>query len=81
MCLGVPMRIIESDGFCALCERLGEQRRVNVMLIEDVPVGACVLVHINNAVRLLDEEEASLINEALDELASALDRHVNLAPQ
>jgi len=31
-----------------------------------------VLVHVNNAVRLLDEEEASLINEALNELASAL---------
>jgi len=72
MCLGVPMRIIESDGFTALCERLGEQRRVNVMLIEEAPVGAFVLVHVNNAVRLLDEEEASLINEALNELASAL---------
>ena len=77
MCLGVPMRIIESDGFTALCERLGERRRVNVMLIEEAPVGACVLVHVNNAVRLLDEEEASLINEALEELASALDRHAS----
>ncbi len=81
MCLGVPMRIIESDGFTALCERRGERRRVNVMLIEEAPVGAWVLVHINNAVRLLDEEEAQLINEALDELASALDHHVSLAPQ
>ncbi len=81
MCLGVPMRIIESDGFTALCERQDERRRVNVMLIEESPVGAWVLVHVNNAVRLLDEEEASLINEALDELASALDRHASLVPQ
>ncbi len=81
MCLGVPMRIVESDGFTALCERRDEQRRVNVMLIEEAPVGAWVLVHVANAVRLLDEEEASLINEALDELASALGHHVSLAPQ
>jgi len=81
MCLGVPMRIIESDGFTALCERLGERRRVNVMLIEESPAGTCVLVHVNNAVRLLDEEEASLINEALDELARALSHHTVLAPQ
>ena len=81
MCLGVPMRIIDGDGFTALCERRGDRRRVNVMLIEEAPVGAWVLVHINNAVRLLDEEEAQLINEALDELASALDHHVSLAPQ
>ncbi len=74
MCLGVPMRIIESDGFIAVCERRGERRRVNVMLIEEARVGARVLVHINNAVRLLDEEEARLIDEALDELASALGR-------
>jgi hydrogenase expression/formation protein HypC len=72
MCLGVPMRVIESDGFTALCERRGERRRVNVMLIEESPVGASVLVHVHNAVRLLDEEETRLIDEALDELASAL---------
>ncbi len=72
MCVGVPMRIIESDGFTALCERQGERRRVNVMLIEEAPAGAWVLIHVNNAVRLLDEEEASLINDALNELASAL---------
>ncbi len=74
MCLGVPMRIIESNGYTALCERHGERRRVNVMLIEEAQVGAWVLIHINNAVRLLDEEEASLIGEALEELAQALTR-------
>jgi hydrogenase expression/formation protein HypC len=72
MCIGVPMRIIESDGYTALCECRGERRRVNTMLIGDAPAGACVLVHISNAVRLLDEEEESLINGALDELAAAL---------
>ncbi len=81
MCLGIPMRVIESDGFTALCERRGERRRVNVMLMEEAPVGASVLVHVNNAVRLLDEEEASLINEALDELASAVGHHLGLARQ
>ncbi len=75
MCLGVPMRIIESDGFTALCERAGERRRVNVMLLDEAPAGAFVLVHVNNAVRLLDEEEAGLIDEALDELVSALNAH------
>ena len=58
MCLGVPMRIMESDGLMALCQGRGELRRVNVMLLEEAPAGAFVLVHVNNAVRLLDEEEA-----------------------
>jgi hydrogenase expression/formation protein HypC len=80
MCLGVPMRIVESDGFMALCERRGERRRVNVMLLEEAPAGALVLVHVANAVRLLDEDEARLIDEALDELAAALESHASAAP-
>jgi hydrogenase expression/formation protein HypC len=72
------MRIVESDGLTALCERRGERRRVNVMLLEEAPAGACVLVHVNNAVRLLDEEEAGLIGEALDELARALETRPGL---
>ncbi len=72
MCIGIPMRVIESDGFTALCEVHGEQRRVNVMLIDGAEPGAWVLTHMGNAVRLLEEEEASQINEALDALNAAL---------
>lgn len=72
MCIGIPMRVIESDGFTALCEVRGEQRRVNVMLIGGAEPGAWVLTHMGNAVRLLEEEEASQINEALDALNAAL---------
>jgi hydrogenase expression/formation protein HypC len=72
MCIGIPMRVIESDGFTALCEVHGEQRRVNVMLIDGAEPGAWVLTHMGNAVRLLEEEEASQINEALEALNAAL---------
>ena len=72
MCIGIPMRVIESDGFTALCEVRGEQRRVNVMLIEGAEPGTWVLTHAGNAVRLLEEEEASRINEALEALNAAL---------
>lgn len=71
MCIGIPMRVIESDGFTALCEGRGVQRRVNVMLVEEADPGAWVLIHLGNAVRLL-EEEASQINEALDAVTAAL---------
>ena len=43
-------------------------------------MGASVLVHVHNAVRLLDEEETRLIDEALDELASALGEQASPAP-
>jgi len=72
MCLGLPMTIVETDGITALCEHGNEQRRVSVMLLSDASVGAKVLVHINSAVRLLDDEEARLISAALDGLEASL---------
>ncbi|MBP0115914.1 MULTISPECIES: HypC/HybG/HupF family hydrogenase formation chaperone [Bradyrhizobium] len=72
MCLGLPMTIIETDGITALCEYGDEQRRVSVVLLSDASAGAKVLVHIDSAVRLLDENEARLISEALEGLEASL---------
>lgn len=72
MCLGVPMTVIEGDDVSALCARGDERRRVSVLLVGAQPVGAKVLVHIDSAVRVLDAEEAALIDRALDGLEAAL---------
>jgi len=72
MCLGLPMTIVETDGISALCEYRNEQRRVSVMLLSEPPVGAKVLVYIDTAIRLLDDEEARLIADALEGLGAAL---------
>jgi hydrogenase expression/formation protein HypC len=71
MCLGVPMTIVETNDMTALCERRGEQRLVSVLLLERPPVGAKVLVFIDNAVRLLDAVEAEQIDNAIEGLAAA----------
>ncbi|WP_146991773.1 HypC/HybG/HupF family hydrogenase formation chaperone [Bradyrhizobium macuxiense] len=75
MCLGLPMTIIETDGIRALCEYGTEKRFVSVMLLSKPPVGAKVLVHIDTAVRVLEDDEARLIAEALDGLDAALNGH------
>lgn len=72
MCLGLPMTIVETDGVSALGSYAGEQRRVSVMLLDKPPVGAKVLVYLDDAVRLLDDEEARLIAEALRGLQAAM---------
>lgn len=73
MCLGIPMRIVEGDDVSALCERRGEQRRVSMLLLGEQAVGSLVLVHIDTAVRLLDEAEAKQIDDALDGVEAALE--------
>lgn len=72
MCVGLPMSIVEGDEMSALCQRGDERRRVSMLLIGPQPVGTQVLVHIDTAVRVLDAEEAILIDRALDGLAAAM---------
>ncbi|WP_027554431.1 HypC/HybG/HupF family hydrogenase formation chaperone [Bradyrhizobium sp. Cp5.3] len=73
MCLGLPMTIVETEGVSALCEFRGEQRRVSMLLLSNPPVGAFVLVYIDTAIRLLDEDEARLIASAIAGLEAALE--------
>jgi len=65
------MTIVETNDVSALCERRGERRLVSVLLLDRPPVGAQVLVFIDNAVRRLDAEEAQQIDNAIDGLAAA----------
>jgi len=73
MCLGVPMRVVGGDDVTALCERRGAVEPVSLLLVGAVAVGTPVLVHLGTVVRVLDEEEARQISDALDGLAAALD--------
>lgn len=72
MCLGLPMTIVETDGMTAICRYGDELCRVSVLLLPNPAVGAKVLVHLDSAVRLLDDEEARLIGEAIEGLQAAL---------
>lgn len=73
MCLGVPMRVVGGDEITALCERRGAVEPISLLLIGPVPLGTPLLVHLGNAVRVLDEEEARRIDDALDGLAAAME--------
>ena len=72
MCLGIPMVVVEGDDMQALVERRDERRRVSMLLVGEQAVGTIVLVHIDSAVRVLDEAEAKLIDNGLDGVAAAL---------
>ena len=71
MCLGIPMQVVESDEFTALCERRGEQRRLNMMLIGPQPVGTWVLAIIDTAREVLEPEYARQLDDAVLALEAA----------
>lgn len=75
MCLGVPMRIVEIDGFTARCEARGIERKANLFLLqhEDVRVGDMVMIHVGNAIQKMSEEEAQSAWEIYDEMLALED--------
>ena len=72
MCLGIPMRIRTTDGTWAVVERAdGERGEARLLLVGAQPVGAPLLVHLQTAVRVLDEAEVPLIEQALQAIEAA----------
>ena len=73
MCLGVPMTIIEHDGYVARCEARGIQRTVSLFLLqhEEVEPGDIVMVHVGNAIQKMTGAEAQSTWELFDEILAA----------
>ena len=73
MCLGVPMQIIEINGYLAECEAKGIRRKVSLFLMqhEDLAVGDQVLVHVGNAIQKMTEQEAQSAWELYDEILAS----------
>lgn len=69
MCIGVPMRVIESHPGFALCTPADANnttpQRIDTLLLGDQPVGAWVLTFLGAARETLSEERAAQINDAL----------------
>jgi hydrogenase expression/formation protein HypC len=72
MCLGIPMQVLEAGEFTALCERRGEQRHLNMMLVGPQAAGTWVLALKDHAREVLSPEQARQIDEAVMSLEAAL---------
>ncbi|MEW8627473.1 MAG: HypC/HybG/HupF family hydrogenase formation chaperone [Candidatus Thiodiazotropha sp.] len=72
MCIGIPMQVVSTEGTTALCQGMGESRRVDTLLVGDQPVGSWLLVFLNSAREVLSEQRAEQIRQALQALDLAL---------
>ncbi|HSP01833.1 MAG TPA: HypC/HybG/HupF family hydrogenase formation chaperone [Thioalkalivibrio sp.] len=70
MCLGIPMRIVDIDGFTARCEAMGVERTVSLFLLQDEPLepGDHVMVHVGYAIQKMSEVDARTAWELFDEM-------------
>lgn len=72
MCIGIPMRVVQTEPGFAWCEGRGERRRVDTSLVGAVEPGRWVLVFLDSARELIDDARAGEIDDALNALEAAL---------
>ena len=72
MCVGLPMRVVELGDGTALCERHGERRRIDTLLVGALAPGDWLLAFQGSAVRVLSADEAAATDAALAALEAVL---------
>ncbi|MCV6638038.1 HypC/HybG/HupF family hydrogenase formation chaperone [Candidatus Albibeggiatoa sp. nov. NOAA] len=81
MCLGIPMQIVEIDGFKARCTAKGVERDVSLFMLqhETLASGDYVMVHVGYAIQKMTQQEANSTWELLDEILSLEDEALGRA--
>jgi len=72
MCIGIPMRVMQIEGDYALCEGMGEQRRVDTLLLGSQTIGTWLLVFLDSAREVLTPGDAEKITAALQAVNLAM---------
>jgi len=82
MCLGIPMQIVDIDGYNARCEAKGVQRQVSLFMLQDEPLapGDYVMVHVGYAIQKMTEPEARSAWELYDEMLAGEQEAVGDVP-
>ncbi len=75
MCLAIPMKIMQVDGFNARCEAKGVEREVSLFMLQDdtLKAGDFVMVHVGYAIQKVSEEDARSSWELFDQMLAAED--------
>jgi hydrogenase expression/formation protein HypC len=75
MCLAIPMRVVEIDGFNARCEAKGVERVVSLFMMQDEELapGDYVMVHVGYAIQTVSEQDAQSAWELFDQMLAHAD--------
>ena len=73
MCLGIPMQIVEINGYNARCEARDVERTISLFMLQDdsVAPGDFVMVHVGYAIQKISEQDARSSWELFDEILAA----------
>ena len=73
MCLGVPVRVVESGDGTALCRGPNGDEQIQMLLVGDQPVGTWVLSHLGWAREVISADDAANFIRALEGMRALMD--------
>uniref|UniRef100_A0A7C4EM49 HypC/HybG/HupF family hydrogenase formation chaperone n=1 Tax=Thermodesulfovibrio aggregans TaxID=86166 RepID=A0A7C4EM49_9BACT len=74
MCLAVPSKIIEIDGYNATVDVMGLRKKISLMLLPDEPkIGDYVLVHAGFAINKIESSEAEQALKLYEEIIKEME--------
>lgn len=75
MCLGIPMQILQIEGYSARVAAKGVERDISLFMLPEVEVavGDFVLVHVGYAIQKISEESARSAWELFDQILAESD--------
>ncbi len=72
MCIGLPVQVMESDGFIAKCKGRNGIENVNMMLVGEQQQGTWVVNFLGSAREVISADDAEKINLAFDALEKVM---------
>ena len=79
MCMGIPMKIVQSGPFQAICQdQKGAHHEIDMMLTGEQPEGTWLLTFLGAAREVIDETTAAQIVDALNALEQAMSGNMDL---
>lgn len=75
MCLGIPMQILQIEGYSARAAAKGVERDISLFMLpeDEVAVGDFVIVHVGYAIQKISEEFARSSWELFDQILAESD--------
>lgn len=75
MCLGIPMQILQIEGYSARAAAKGVERDISLFMLPEVEVavGDFVIVHVGYAIQKISEESARSAWELFDQILAESD--------
>jgi hydrogenase expression/formation protein HypC len=75
MCLGIPMQLVEIQGFNARAAAKGVERDISLFMLQDEPlqVGDYVMVHVGYAIQKMTIQDARSAWDLFDQILEQSD--------